>query len=106
MGTPSRIGRRRSGSTGTIIPGPPEKGARRGYGTELPPGSGSRARSHALIEESPLHRVAGEGESILEVAAGGVPPPEAKLELADRGGIERIALEAVPVIDRSDLLEA
>src|SRR6266487_6171855 len=50
----------------------------------------SFARAHTLSEEPPLHRVARESERFLEVLAGGLVPPAAKLKLTERGGIERI----------------
>src|SRR5271168_625097 len=65
----------------------------------------SFARAEAAIEEPALHRVARQCERCSEVLARRLVPPAAKLELADRRGIERICGKAIAVGDRADLFE-
>ena len=60
------------------------------------------ARVNAPIEKSAFHRVARERKRCLEMRARGRVLSATKLELAQRGGIERIGGEAIAVLDRVD----
>ena len=64
------------------------------------------ARPHALLEESPLHRIARQRERGLELIATDLAPAAAKLELAERREIEGIPGKAIATGDGADLLES
>src|ERR1700686_1254591 len=64
------------------------------------------ACAHALLEESPPHRVARERERGLEMIATDIAPAAAKLELAERREIEGIPGKAIATCDGADLLES
>jgi hypothetical protein len=57
----------------------------------------SFARANAPIEEPTLHRVARQSQRCSEMLARGVVPSAAKLELAERRGVEWILGEAIAV---------
>ena len=57
----------------------------------------SFARVDAPIEKPALHRVARQSERCSEMLARGLVPSAAKLELAERRGVEWILGEAIAV---------
>ncbi len=63
------------------------------------------ADAYALFEKPMLHRAARDGQRRLEVPACHVEPAAAKLELAERRGVEGIGGEAIGVCDGPDLLD-
>src|SRR5258708_15772719 len=67
-------------------------------------GSTLFAGVHALLEESPLHGVAGERERRSKVPACDPVPPATKLELPERRGVERVGGKAIAVFDRAEFL--
>src|SRR4029077_14907344 len=67
--------------------------------------SGVFTRTHALLEELPLHGIASEGERRSEVLAGDFISPAVKFELGERGVEERVGGEAIAAGEGANLFE-
>src|SRR5260370_3538747 len=64
------------------------------------------ARGRPSLEEASLQRVSGHGQRRLEVLARNRAPALAKLELAERGRIERVGGQPIRCADRVDFFDS
>src|ERR1700733_13425737 len=69
------------------------------------PGSSAFARSHSLLKETPLHRVARKRGGFSEVLARDRVPAASVLKLSQRGVVERIASQTAGIRDPTNLFQ-